>query len=105
MHTKQKLSEMEHKLKMQQEQHHSSLQESLSNEQALSEYRLSFEKSMVDTNKEIQRLRSNLNLEEGKVLALESRVVKLDGKYFNDFFLIVKLWSLVYVTFFKSDEF
>ena len=90
MHTKQKLSEMEHKLKMQQEQHHSSLQESLSNEQALSEYRLSFEKSMVDTNKEIQRLRSNLNLEEGKVLALESRVVKLDGKYFNDFFFNCK---------------
>lgn len=91
MHTKQKLSDMEHKLKMQQEQLHSSLQESLSNEQTLSEYRLNLERSMVDATKEIQRLRSNLNLEEGKVLALESRVVKLDGIVLKFFFLYLRL--------------
>lgn len=78
--SKQRLSGMEHKLKMQQEQHHSVLQESLTNELTLSEYRLNLERSMADTTKEIQRLKSKLNLEEGKVLALEARVVKLDGE-------------------------
>ncbi|XP_035219724.1 rootletin-like [Stegodyphus dumicola] len=79
LNSRQKLSTLEHKLKLQQEQQQSVLQEYLSNEQNLSEHRINLERSMVDAAKELQTLRSNLNFEEGKVLALEARVVKLDG--------------------------
>ncbi|XP_054720712.1 rootletin-like [Uloborus diversus] len=77
--SKQKLSGLEHKLKVQEEQHHSVLEECLSNEQSLSEHRLNLEKSVADATKEIQSLRSRLSFEEGKAAALESRVIKLDG--------------------------
>ncbi|GFW58243.1 rootletin [Trichonephila clavipes] len=75
-----KLSDLEHKFRLQQEQHQALLQDCLSSEQNFSEQRINLEKSMAESSRDIQSLRSDLNFEEGKVLALESKVVKLDGK-------------------------
>ncbi|GFU39865.1 rootletin, partial [Nephila pilipes] len=77
--TKLKLSDLEHKFRLQQEQHQALLQDCLSSEQNFSEHRVNLERSVADASREIHNLRSTLNFEEGKVLALESKVVKLDG--------------------------
>ncbi|GFR07693.1 rootletin, partial [Trichonephila clavata] len=76
--TQFKLSDLEHKFRLQQEQHQALLQDCLSSEQNFSDQRVSLERSMAESSREIQNLRSTLNFEEGKVLALESKVVKLD---------------------------
>ncbi|GIY57056.1 rootletin [Caerostris extrusa] len=77
--SRMKLLDVEHKFRMQQEQHQSLLQDCLSSEQNFSEHRVNLEKSMAETSRDLQALRSALNFEEGKVLALENKVVKLDG--------------------------
>nr|XP_042906409.1 rootletin [Parasteatoda tepidariorum] len=77
--SKKKLSDFEHKLKMQEEQHQSELQDYLSTEHSFSVRRLNLEKSISESSKDLQNLRSSLRFEEGKVLALESKIVKLDG--------------------------
>ncbi|GIY61502.1 hypothetical protein CDAR_226882 [Caerostris darwini] len=77
--SRMKLLDVEHKFRMQQEQHQSLLQDCLSSEQNFSEHRVNLEKSMAENSRDLQALRSALNFEEGKVLALENKVVKLDG--------------------------
>ncbi|KAG8197362.1 hypothetical protein JTE90_013488 [Oedothorax gibbosus] len=71
--------ELEHQLRVLREQHQGALRECLTAEQGLSERRLGLERSLAEASREIQVLGTRLHAEEGKVLALESKVVKLDG--------------------------